>query len=49
MENVFDQDISNEDIKNTIIEEITEQPSTDGISPEDFTVADESDIEWSKL
>lgn len=49
MENVFDQDTSNEDVKNTIVEEITEQSATDGISPEDFTVADESDIEWSNL
>lgn len=49
MENVFDQDMSSDDIKNNIIEEITEQPMVEEVSAEDFTVADESDIDWSTL
>lgn len=49
MENVFDQDLAPEDMRATIVEEIIEQPVTDNVSAEDFTVADESDIDWSTL
>jgi hypothetical protein len=49
MENLFDQEASTDEIRNKIIEDITEQAVAEDISPEDFTVADESDIDWSKL
>lgn len=49
MENVFDQDADSSDIKNKIIEEITEQAVVESLSAEDYTVADESEIDWSKL
>lgn len=49
MENVFDQDATPEDVRVNIIEEITEQPAIEQVSAEDFTVADESDIDWSTL
>lgn len=49
MENIFDQDLAPEDMRATIVEEIIEQPVTDNVSAEDFTVADESDIDWSTL
>lgn len=49
MENVFDQDIASEEVINNIVEEITEQQVVEDVSAEDFTVADESDIDWSIL
>lgn len=49
MENVFDQDASSEDVRNSIVEEITEQAVVESLSAEDYTVADESDIDWSVL
>ena len=49
MENVFDQDVDSSEIKNKIIEEITEQPVVESLSAEDYTVADESEIDWSRL
>lgn len=49
MENVFDQDMASEDVRANIVEEITEQPLDSNLSAEDFTVADESHIDWSRL
>ena len=49
MENVLDQESSTDEVKNKIIEEITEQPVAEDLTAEDFTVADESDIDWSTL
>lgn len=49
MENVFDQDADSSEIKNKIIEEITEQAVVESLSAEDYTVVDESEIDWSKL
>jgi hypothetical protein len=49
MENLFDQEASTDEIRNKIIESITEEPVVENLQPEDFTVVDESDIDWSKL
>jgi hypothetical protein len=48
MDNILDQDVSPEDTRATIVEQITETPATE-ITAEDLTVADESGIDWSTL
>jgi hypothetical protein len=49
MENVFDQEADSTEIKNKIVEQITEQAVVESLSAEDYTVVDESEIDWSKL
>jgi hypothetical protein len=49
MENVFDQEIVDPEIAKEIIENITSKETVDVLTEEDYTKADESEVDWSVL
>ena len=49
MENVFDQEIVAPEVAKEIVEEITSEETVNVLTEEDYTKADESEVDWAVL
>ena len=49
MENVFDQEDVAPEVAKEIVEEITSEETIDVLVEEDYTKADESEVDWAVL
>ena len=49
MENVFDQEDVAPEVAKEIVEEITSEETADVLTEEDYTKADESEVDWAAL
>ena len=49
MENVLDQEYVDSEVAKEIVEEITSEETVDVVTEEDYTKADESEVDWAAL